>query len=367
MLNKRGFTLMEALIAASVFGMLSVIAASIFINISQSQRSTESYSALYEDARVIMENLATEIRNGTVDYEEYFNITSGDIKSTQRYYGINRGVYASRFYDPGYVYNDGGEPTPGTNPDNLGVKCLTAPDGTTKEVSEVDCDDSIAISTFSLSVDKDMGKNPYNSLDGTGSSAMSNNDQPELYLISKDGRSKTIIRTQTIGETAGEDKVLSVLRLEGKDTDNNGVIDGFFCKDDTGCTSSAKSMYPYLTTLEGADEYVTNVDDNLAFSTSSPFTPISPFRSNVKEIHFIITPTEDPYKAFDEQDAQIHPSVTIVMTLEPSTAEKENLPVAQQNQSITVQTTVSAGLTSRLKTYPPTKKLDWIQDVVSSI
>ena len=352
---------MEVLIAASVFGMLSVIAATFFLNISQSQRTTDSSSALYEDARVIMENLATEIRNGTVDYEEYFNITSDDIKSSPRYYGTNRGVYASRFYDPGYRYNDGGDPTPGENPTDLGVKCLTAPDTETKVVSEVGCDDSISISTFSLSVDKDMGKNPYNSVDGTGSSAMSDNDQPELYLISKDGRNKTIIIKQQISE-GKDDSVLSVLRLVGEDTDNNGVVDGFFCTTETKGCNSAGAIKPF----EGLNKFVAKYPAGV-FGLNSPFTPISPFRSNVKDIHFIITPTEDPYKAFDEPEAQIHPSVTIVMTLEPSFEEKAKLQTEQQNQSITVQTTVSTGLTSRLKTYPPTSNLEWIKGAVNPI
>lgn len=363
MQNKRGFTLMEVLIAASVFGMLSVIAATFFLNISQSQRTTDSYSALYEDARVIMENLATEIRNGTVDYEEYFNITSEDIISSTRYYGTNRGVYASRFYDPGYVYNNGGDPTSGKNPTDLGVKCLTAPAGDPKTVSEVDCDGGSSISTFSLSVDKDMGKHPYN-WDGApegDASAMDNNDQPELYLISKDGRNKTIIIKQQITETT--DSVLSILRLTGEDVDNNGVVDAFFCATGTKGCESAGNIEPF----KDPNGLVAKHETETFNVSTSPFTPISPFRSNVKDIHFIITPTEDPYKAFDEPDAQIHPSVTIVMTLEPSSAEKANLPTEQQNQSITVQTTVSTGLTSRLKTYPPTSDLGWIKNVVNQI
>ncbi len=361
MLNKRGFTLMEALIAASVFGMLSVIAATFFLNISQSQRSTDSYSALYEDARVIMENIANEIRNGTVDYEEYFNITSdangteGGIAATDRYYGINRGVYASRFYDPGYRLKDDGTFMQGYNAADLGVECL-GEDG-----KKIDCPGGVSI--FSLSVDKDMGKNPYDGVNEANVSAINDNknDQPELYLISKDGRNKTIIKTQSINTS---DHILSILRLTGKDTDSNGVIDGFFCNEPTGCEIA--SIPPY-DAISGLNEYVSKKDSSNTFSISSAFTPISPFRSNVKDIHFIITPTEDPYKAFDEKAVQIHPSVTIVMTLEPSTKEKENLPTEQQNQSITVQTTVSAGVTSRIKTYPPTKDLIWIQNVVSSI
>jgi len=107
------------------------------------------------------------------------------------------------------------------------------------------------------------------------------------------------------------------------------------------------------------------IDEETFSTTASPFTPISPLRSTVTDIHFIITPKEDPYKAFDEADVQIHPSVTIVMTLEPSSTEKTTLPTGQQDQSITVQTTVATGVTSRIKTYPPTKELDWIKNAVN--
>ncbi|HPU94790.1 MAG TPA: prepilin-type N-terminal cleavage/methylation domain-containing protein [Candidatus Gracilibacteria bacterium] len=347
MLNKRGFTLMEALIAASVFGMLSIIGATIFINISQSQRSTESYSALYEDARVIMENLANEIRNGTVDYEEYYNIKYTNPIGGQKYYGINRGVYASRFYDPGYTMAcDTKEIIQGNNPADLGVEYLDE-NGLPTTCSNPETD---PVTLFSLSVDKDMGKYQ--------GSAMSGNDQDELYLISKDGRSKTIIRTQTKGT---EDQVLSILRLEGKDTDNNGVIDGFFCNASiSGCAGA--TMSPFNDTNKLVAKYI---DGESFDTTASPFTPISPLRSTVTDIHFIITPKEDPYKAFDEPDVQIHPSVTIVMTLEPSSTEKTTLPAGQQDQSITVQTTVATGVTSRIKSYPPTKELDWIKNAVN--
>jgi len=189
-------------------------------------------------------------------------------------------------------------------------------------------------------------------------SAMSGNDQDELYLISKDGRSKTIIRTQTKGT---EDQVLSILRLEGKDTDNNGVIDGFFCNASiSGCAGA--TMSPFNDTNKLVAKYI---DGESFDTTASPFTPISPLRSTVTDIHFIITPKEDPYKAFDEPDVQIHPSVTIVMTLEPSSTEKTTLPAGQQDQSITVQTTVATGVTSRIKSYPPTKELDWIKNAVN--
>ncbi len=357
MLNKRGFTLMEALIAASVFGMLSIIGATIFINISQSQRSTESYSALYEDARVIMENLANEIRNGTVDYEEYYNIEYTNPIGGQTYYGINRGVYASRFYDPGYTMDcNTKEIIQGTNPADLGVEYLDE-NGLPTTCSNPEND---PVTLFSLSVDKDMRKYPY---DGDGQpstdvSAMSGNDQDELYLISKDGRSKTIIKRKKKGT---EDQVLSILRLEGKDTDNNGVIDGFFCKASiSGCEGA--TMEPFN---DGEKLVAKYIDEEPFSTTASPFTPISPLRSTVTDIHFIITPKEDPYKAFDEPDVQIHPSVTIVMTLEPSSTEKTTLPTGQQDQSITVQTTVATGVMSRIKTYPPTKELDWIKNAVN--
>jgi prepilin-type N-terminal cleavage/methylation domain-containing protein len=349
MRNRKGFTLMEVLIAASIFAMVSIIGAVIFINISQSERKTELVNAIYEDARVIMETLAKEIRGGTIDYEEYYSINVLGADS----YGLYRGAYGSRFYDPGYYFD--GVPKKGTNPDNLGIECFN-------ESGEIHaCDEDHTI-IYQLSVDKNMGQNPYDAttkLEQDKASAFCDesknlpvpcpqpNDQGKLYLISKDGRTKTILLRRLI---AGDDYALAMVKMDGTDTDNNGVIDTFTCQAEYKCPEDG--AHPGTpTTLDTETPFAIN---------TSQFMPISPLRSSVSALKFIIWPDEDPYKAFSELDVQYQPRVTIILTLKPSSEEMQNYP-GEDVPEITIQTTVSTGAMQKISTYPPERNLDKVK------
>lgn len=347
-MRNKGFTLIEVLIASSIFAMVSIIGATIFMNISQSERKTSLTNAIYEDARVVMEMLAREIRAGTIDYEEYYSVNT--LKAG--YYGINRGVYGSRFYDPGYDYS-GGDPAQGKNPEDLGTVCFDdlGDDGA--------CDDTHTIS-FPLSVDKNTGKNFW---DGTPGTAFSGS-QSELYLISADGREKTILikqKTSTSGDYA-----ISMIKLEGVDKDANGVVDIFKCETDYDCGTTIGAVdfkHPLNPSPDYSDIKLpkTGTSETPFSIVTSDFVPVSPLRSSISELKFYISPEDDPYKAFAEKTMQYQPYVTIVLTLEPSAAEKQNYPGTPPK--ITVQTTVSAGVKEKITTYPPTKDLSWIKDV----
>lgn len=348
-MKNKGFTLIEVLIASSIFAMVSMIGATIFMNISQSERKTSLTNAIYEDARVVMEMLAREIRASTIDYEEYYSV--GALQSA--YYGINRGVYGSRFYDPGYEYN-GGNPAQGSNPGDLGTTCFDpAEDPPTPET----CNDTHTI-LFPLSVDKNTGKNFWN---GTANETAFTGEQSELYLISADGREKTILIKQKI---TADDYALSMIKLDGVDSDTNGVVDIFKCKTDYTCTTSINN---YADFKHPAGDYSKiflppKSDSGKIFTIlTADFIPISPLRSSISDLKFYISPKDDPYKAFAEKDMQYQPYVTIVLTLEPSEKERANYP--GDPPKITIQTTVSAGVKQKITTYPPTKKLDWIKGV----
>lgn len=362
-MKNKGFTLIEVLIASSIFAMVSMIGATIFMNISQSERKTSLTNAIYEDARVVMEMLAREIRTSTIDYEEYYSVNV--LKA--EYYGINRGVYGSRFYDPGYKYKAAGvDPEPGTNPADLGTTCFNS--GGDPPTSGP-CDETYTI-LFPLSVDKNTGKNFWNNPAATENAFCKAPSCPEfqdeLYLISADGREKTILINQKTS-TSG-DHAISMIKLEGVDKDTNGVVDIFKCKTDYTCPVSITTYqgFKYPQTNPPLDysniklPKRKNLGDLFAISTAD-FIPISPLRSSISKIEFYISPRDDPYKAFAEKDMQYQPYVTIVLTLEPSEKERANYP--GDPPKITIQTTVSAGVKQKITTYPPTKKLDWIQTV----
>lgn len=357
--ERAGFTLMEALIAASIFAMVSMMGATIFINISQSEKKTELENALYEDGRVIVEMLAREIRGGTIDYEEYYN---KEVLESQ-FYGVHRGVYASRFYDPGFKLV-GGIGVKGSNPEDLGAETYGG-------------------IVYSLSVDKNMGQNPYDAADAAAQASASafcegcvGEDtvlQDELYLISSDSKEKTIILKQQVGSN---DFAVSLLKMEGVDLDKNGIFDIYTCSgvDNDLCEQanvvSGEFDHPgepedpnYASQLQNI--YLAKDTDKEPFNlNTTAFTPISPLRSNVKELTFKIWPDEDPYRAFAEKDVQYQPNVTIILTLEPSEAEMENYP-SDTPPEITIQTTVSTGAREKVISYPPTKDLSWIEDALN--
>ena len=71
--KKKGFTLVEVILATSIFALVAIIGVIIFVNVTRIQRRIALENSLYEDGRFMMERLAREIRYNTIDYEEYYN------------------------------------------------------------------------------------------------------------------------------------------------------------------------------------------------------------------------------------------------------------------------------------------------------
>lgn len=67
----RGFTLMEVLVALALFSVIITVATNLFLSFQRTSRKTESLEQLTGSARFIVERIAREVREGTVDYEEY--------------------------------------------------------------------------------------------------------------------------------------------------------------------------------------------------------------------------------------------------------------------------------------------------------
>lgn len=66
-----GFTLIEVIIAVAVFSITVVMAVNLFIVFVQQQRRTLNQQELQNDARSVMEQIAKDVREGSVDYEYY--------------------------------------------------------------------------------------------------------------------------------------------------------------------------------------------------------------------------------------------------------------------------------------------------------
>ncbi|MBI2634383.1 type II secretion system protein [Candidatus Peregrinibacteria bacterium] len=379
----RAFTLIEALIAVSIFTVAALIGTRILIDVVQSEKIDAAQNPLYQDARLILQTIANEVQSGAIDYEEYYNMNVIQADSLSRFYGINYGVYASRFYDPGRRL-DGNQ---ATNPDDLGIECSVFEDPPTNSKCEI---------YFTHSSDTTTGQHPYDASTAIGQAEANaicdhgighclDTEMDELYLLDSSGARKTIIARKKIAEEdADGDWAVGLMRLEGRDLDQNGVVDIFSCKSEFECSYDPTVIfnmikYPFVQDQGATDgqSYIAdneirlaeqgNLDDIFDINTSQ-FLPISPLGVDVKELKFIISPLEDPYKAFAERDLQVHPAVTIILKL--GLAESTSSDYPGRFADVTVQDTVSVGVLGEIQSYPPVTDLlrttdtSWIKTVL---
>lgn len=363
---KKGFTLIEVLIAMSLFTVAVTIASTILVDIVKLEKKSDIQNAIYEDARILMQQIVNEIKAGTIDYEEYFSVNVVQNGADPKFYGINYGIYASRFYDPGRSLDTG--PDPISNPEDLGVECSVQKPAPDTDECEV---------IYNLSSDLNTGQNPFEGSGLAGNEANAfchkghvtckadQNIVDELYLIDSSGTRKTIIAKKLMKDSEVKNFSIAMVRMTGSDYDQNGIVDVFTCDEGYSCTEHGNGggkvdfktliKYPMATTdaffTQNKITLPTNSDLDKPFTESSQFVPLSPSRSNVEQLKFIIRPLEDPYKAYAEKDMQSHPSVTILLTLGLSDNAKREYP--GEFQSITIQTTVAAGVRGKIDSYPP--------------
>ncbi|MBI5152662.1 prepilin-type N-terminal cleavage/methylation domain-containing protein, partial [Candidatus Peregrinibacteria bacterium] len=91
---KVGFTLIEMIIAIGLVGAISAISAAALINIMKTEKTSAMHQSIAEDGRIILDLLASEIKNNAIDYEEYYNT-----KKFGYDFGKNYGEYGKQFYD----------------------------------------------------------------------------------------------------------------------------------------------------------------------------------------------------------------------------------------------------------------------------
>jgi hypothetical protein len=377
--NKSGLLMIEIMISISLFALIAVLTGRILADIAKIEKRSTIENAIYDDVRMITQQLTYEIQNGAIDYEEYYNyyvLQDGETVPNV-YYGINYGVYGSRFYEPGLSLD--GLAT--FNPEDLGVECSYPSDYPT---ISPDCE-----VVYSLSTDLNTGQHPYSG-DSNGKTTAFSETYPSpsgstygqdstpnsyaltdnLFLIDRTGTKKTILAPKKTGdETYG----IGLVRMEGLDIDQNGFVDAWKCLEEFDCSgngagadvalASAISLPANIPVPEKSDLEVT-------FDLISPqtFIPITPLRSNIVSLGFIINPSEDPYKAYAENGKKSHPSVTIILTIGLAQEYEDEYP--GDFEPITVQTTVTAGVVSKIETYPPITEVKaggdnaWIKDAL---
>lgn len=398
--NVSGFTLVEILIAVSVFAVVSTVISSLYIQSFRETRRANIQNQLYQDARFVVNRIADEVRNGMIDYDEYYNqnvvMPSIPVPGPHglKNYGQNYGRYYSAFFNPG-------------SDNRLGFECADpGPNGPVR--NEREC------LPLRRTIDRTTGSNPFlGKARGTANATMENafcgtvkydvalnidnvgaancggdtapsraelRVQNELYLISRDAQTKTILARERIGGGQNKPKVfaLSLLRMKGYDTNSDRVPDAYVCADEFACRGTEdvpsvpdnvipnipqgglmepgcgdnpiRGKLPRSRNVElYPDDDIFAVDantcDTAAGAFAKDFVPVSPLTVNITQLNFLISPLENPHYAFAEQSEQEQPRVTIILTVEPN---RDVLGVRDEFAPFTIVETVSARVLERL-------------------
>lgn len=101
-----GFTLVEVLVALSLFAVVVTIATDLFLSFQRTSRKTQNLELVVTNARLVTERIARELRDGSLVYAQYANVDLAQAQS-ELYIRSNAAV-ESRIYladDSGGVAN----------------------------------------------------------------------------------------------------------------------------------------------------------------------------------------------------------------------------------------------------------------------
>jgi len=254
-----------------------------------------------------------EIRNGSVDYEEYYNQAANFFGTgVNETYGQNYCQYSRQFYSAG-------------------------PDG-----------------KYGTYDDESTGlRNP------DSPAPIESPIQEQLYLIDPTGTKRTYLRrietTDELGNTIGK---VALLKLAGEDYgvdhladgensfgcgrdqgEKDGLVDTWVCDDGFDCDSVTPGDLPVG--CSGQVEIIRDDPDDLS---NSSYVDITPSSLDVVDLKFIITPGDDPRKAYAEPDTQIQPHVTVKLVIRASPR------IASQIRGSTPDIVLESTISSRTQT-----------------
>lgn len=72
-LTQRGFTLLEMVVSAAIFSVVILVATSLFVTTTKSQKRVQSLTKVQGDARFILESMAQRVRLDGIDYSYYLD------------------------------------------------------------------------------------------------------------------------------------------------------------------------------------------------------------------------------------------------------------------------------------------------------
>ena len=306
--NAAGFTLLETLLATGIASVIITSALSIVASIYFSQRKVQFSHDFFSEARFLMERIAQTTRNNTIDYDRYFveygpasaecgafvvgangQVPAGHINSGNDKDNRNTLGYSTIFY-----WDTNGDAIPDRN---LGGVNLT---GSTVDNCTKAWDETVTIR--------------------------------RLFLIN----SSRTVRTEIKHLDGGTDLKVAMSRMLAADTDKDGTADvwGPFDADGDGNYEATDGDIEVIWNgTECQIKHDINADNS--YADPAEFYPvmgeptseawcdqahteqdISPVALQVNDLQFQPNPVFDPYLAFRNDNAQVHPQVFITMDLQ---------------------------------------------------
>lgn len=385
----KSFTLIELLIASSVMAILFSIVVPAFFNMVKINNYHEITEVLFTETDYMMDKLVREIYENTLDWPEYYNyyILNGGGENFSNVsgmdtFGSNYTVYGARFYNPGRDAHD--LPAQGINysgieDDDLGTWCQTS----ATEVAPITSDDCNGLPSLELTEDYATGTNPYESsfftlptqasavcdltsemfahvsgarrAECAGMSDMEKHEVSILFLISPDGNTKTMIgrepwyENETGGEPAGY--ALSMLKMTGSDTDNDGVNETWTCASGYMCTQDAPITITPATDPDADDLTDISLADGTEPSIYYDFVPISSPNVSITDLRFDIAPLEDPNKAYGEFPEQTQPGVEVNISIE--SLDRRAAVFSEKQRTVTLSRNVETEFEGEINSFAP--------------
>lgn len=335
--SQRATTIVEMIITLTIFATVAMMAVTTLSNTLKATKRIQAQIFVYTEAQAIMDVLGRYVERNTIDYEAYFDRNVWDTSAawaTEEY-----GVYGQRFYDPG---DNGPDDGPYNFTGYYGIYCSdgtsTWPDDCSTELPDYaqgDTDDGvhpfidIADYSSAFSTSDDQSMNAFcNKRNAGACERISYAVTDELILINAAGDERFVFLKELDSDL---DSRMSMIELWATDDDGDGIPETWECASDYDCSDP-------LTDLTDGDN-----EDN------DSFLPLTPKTLDISEFYVIVAPVEDPYKAFGEQEVQIQPHVTLVMTV--TLSEDYGASIMGDPPTITIQRTITTGVYSEVTSY----------------
>jgi len=283
----KGFTIIELMVALAVLTLISLFAGNIYINYSYAARNLKTANLLYEEGRFLMERIVKEVRQSAVDYEEYFSVNSLGSDPAAGELGRNYCFYDQDFYSVGFdgVINTRDDESLG---ERNALNVNAAPISTIMQENLFLINMAGDRRTYITRVEKDVSGNTI------GKVAM-------VKLIGQDYGDDGINSSDPKG--VGPDVLCAPDSRE-----NDGLVDTWTCDPDFPCKTD-------VILTNGACEGFGDQILNLPTDPDHSFIDISPNALNVLSLKFMISPEDDPWKAYKIKNVQIQPYITIQLTV----------------------------------------------------